>query len=223
MPCGQVVRQLRGLNKLTVAQLSDQTKAIGHRVAPRKIQQIEASEPTRYSILTSVAEALNVAVEKLLFDAEETSRRLMHALYLDRTSNDPDSVLLQAHLFSDDLRILVVGNPATIPFAGEFNGLQGAIRFFDLYFSLVQRSSLDPQPSIDVVAVNPISGVVVAELRGDIVRLRANPNRILTCKVKCTFRFENGKLAYFEDLFDTAAWEKFLGDTADADLRDEDV
>lgn len=215
IPVGRIVHQLRRDVGLTLDALAAKCDAFGG-ASKRKIQQVERSEPTSRLILEAIASALGVPYSVLVFDISATAETLIRDLYVRQ---DPTAINRLAHLIDEDLGMWISGDPAVIPFAGEFHGPEGLNEFFSLLFSVITPRENDPPPVIRDFVADFARGTVVVDLENDLVRLRANPKRMLSCKVKLTFQFRDSKLLYFEDLFDTAAWERFLSSNASGIVR----
>lgn len=209
-PLGHVVKTIRSAKRLTLDALSRTST-----VSKRKIQEIEQSRPTRLSIMNLLADSLEVDASSLIFDIGKAVRILIDEIYVRQNfswiEQHPD-------YFADDLKLLIHGDPQAIPFARTYHGRAGIFEFAEEFSRVVLKHDSDPLPQVHKVVVSEESGVVVVDLVNDLVRLRKNPSRTLCCKVKCTFRFENQKLVFFEDLFDTAAWQRFLSDTTDGHI-----
>ncbi|MCA9062906.1 MAG: helix-turn-helix domain-containing protein [Planctomycetaceae bacterium] len=210
VPVGTVVRKLRMDFKLTLDALASRSG-----LGKRTIQQIERSEGVRISTLELVATALSVPLHVLTFDIVETTHRLIDRLYFNYK---PEALHLNRDAIHDDVSFWISGDRKKIPFAGKFHRFEGAVSFFEKLFSVIELRSMDVPARITNLVVDHSTSTVVVDLEDDWVRLKGKPQRRLSCKVKCTFRYTDGRLIYFEDLFDTAAWEEFLGSDLPAEL-----
>jgi len=95
------------------------------------------------------------------------------------------------------------GDPNTIPWAGKRTGAEGALSFFQLLGGTLDFEVFEPGQFLD-------SGDTVTVLGRTRARNKTGGRGVFDCEWAHIFSIRNGKLARFQEFYDTAAIERAL-------------
>ena len=95
------------------------------------------------------------------------------------------------------------GDPATIPWAGTRTGPEGALSFFQALGGALDFEVFEPGRFLE-------SGDTVTVLGRTRARHKAGGHGVFECEWAHIFTIRNGKLARFQEFYDTAAIERAL-------------
>jgi ketosteroid isomerase-like protein len=111
--------------------------------------------------------------------------------------NRGDIPFILSHV-TDDSRWIVPGQG--VPIAGEYRGPEGVDRFFQILAETEQLTVFEPREFFS-------NGETVAVLGAEEMRVVTNGNTART-NWAMIFRLRDGKVAYWETCFDTAAYAR---------------
>ncbi len=106
----------------------------------------------------------------------------------------------------DDFTIKIAGDPASIPFAGEYHGLQEAERYYHLLFSFLEvPKDYDHRPLYQYI----VEGKNVVSMGQCWIHPIGRPLK-KPMKISCHFKFQRGKLILFDEFYDTHSAAKMI-------------
>ena len=197
---GDRITRLRHDCELTQEELAE---ASGYSV--RLVRKAEKGGTIRFSTLTALACALQrkgaaTSAADLCTDPVEIVQAFVEAYRLHEEKMVPQI----RHLLSEDLSVFIAGDPAIIPFAGEYSGPDGLQDFWNRFFALIERydkNALDLQYFVCGTEV-----VAYGTERGRIKGQDTDEPSWLSLK----FDVRNGLIVRFEDYFDTASAQAYI-------------
>lgn len=195
--------QLRKNRGWTQIQLADESG-----FSERLILKAESGTPISWPSIAALAQALStpqepVSVADLLNSTIDIAREFIVMMYRHQS----ETVQYTRHLLAPDAQFRVWGESAGMPFAGLYCGLEAGDQLFRHFFSLIETPPAhDPLPHYefytqqdDVVAW----GHTYLRPKGT---AEAPP-----MPISYLFRFQDDKIVYFEDRFDTTHGGQLLG------------
>lgn len=200
---GPAIRELRLGRGWTQDDLAEQS---GY--SRRLIQKAESGGSLAPATLAVLAETLGadkrpVGIENLTVSAVSLVRQFVEA----QNTHFPDVAPVVRHLLADDFVMWSAGNPNEIPFAGEHRGYEGLDHFFKQFCLL-----LTPHPDGFLRNVRYLAegNEVVCWLQAfaQVAGMDESPP-IWVCH---RYHIENGKIARFENHFDTQTGAEHLAE-----------
>lgn len=199
LPCnGALLRHLREQRGLTQAELA-------HRAgfSDRLIVKAESGKSLAADTLQVLAMTLTesgsppVTCDDLTTHPLALARRYIAAIY---TCNSGTEFIERTGDFLDrDVVFVISGNPAEIPFAGTWRGVDAIRKGFGLFFSLLESP---PNHEFDEHYQYLVQGNNVVIWGKSHLHPRGQP-LVEPMNVSNLLRFRTGKLYHFEDNYDT--------------------
>ncbi|MCA9258065.1 MAG: helix-turn-helix transcriptional regulator [Planctomycetales bacterium] len=163
----------------------------------RLVRKAESGASVMGVVLRDLAAALSspdspISPEDLSSDPEQMAKILLHAF----KQHEAEWVSQIRHLLSSQVTVRCAGDPAKIPFAGEWNGIDDVDRWVRIFFATMHHREKD--------YYNPrfiTQGNMVVAWGEDWYRVRGVEFPPLW--VSQRFVFERGQLVLLENLFDT--------------------
>lgn len=173
----------------------------------RLISKAESGQAISVSAIEVLAEALSidsdpVVWEDLVCDPVAVAREYFTALYRYQRQ----SFARIRHLLDEEVVVRASGDPAALPFAGEFRGLAEVERRFELFFA-----------ALEAPANRDYAGEHVYVAQGNVVNVSGDswwhpldrPCEPVLFSIRLTLR--RGKIRLVEELLDTLEWANRLG------------
>lgn len=166
----------------------------------RLISKAESGRSISSETVCNLAEALStdeepVYPEDLVCDPVESTKRYIAAVY----KHQRDFPTVVRHLLHDEIVIQMAGDPAQIPFAGRFEGIDGVQVFADRFFAILE-SPKDHDPGKWYQYIGQ-GNEVVAWGESWIHPIGQPMEKPMP--VTNLFRFRRGKIVYLDDRYDT--------------------
>lgn len=174
----------------------------------RLISKAEAGEPIRAQAISDLAEALSmpdepVYPEDLISDPVELAKAYIAAEYKEQKN------AFQAikHFLDEDIVLLLEGDPAIFPFAGEHRGHAGVERAFAIFFSVIQAPANHDHTPWYTFHTRGNEVIIWGE---SWLHPIGQPMRE-PIKLVHRMKFLRGKIAFIEVLYDSLAGARALG------------
>jgi transcriptional regulator with XRE-family HTH domain len=190
-----IVRQLRERRGWTQATLAEKS---GYSL--RLISKIESGEAASRQALEDIAEALSlpeehISYEDLISNPVGLARQYFAALH----QHQADLVDEIEHILDEDIVFIMAGDPAVIPFAGTYQGIEGVRELHRRFFGALEvPDGYDHLPHYSYTSNGTDVLVWGKSWLHPIGRPMSEP-----MPVSHLLRFRNGKLILFDDHFDT--------------------
>jgi transcriptional regulator with XRE-family HTH domain len=199
-----VVRQFRERRGWTQATLAEKS---GYSL--RLISKIESGETASRQSIEDIAEALTTAdervtVEDLISSPVGLARQYIAAIH----THQANMVDVIKHFLDDEVVFKMAGDPAVIPFAGTYHGLEGVRELTRRFFMCLEvPAGYDHAPHYSYTCNGTDVLVWGKSWLHPVGMPMGEP-----MPVSHLMRFRNGKLVLFDDHFDThRAAEMFAG------------
>lgn len=169
----------------------------------RLIRKAEGGGSVTLQTVRDIADALNtprtpVSYEQLLLDKLEMAK-----LVTTSYDNYGKSMLQKCHyVFSNDYIFNCPADPEQVPFAGEWQGVNGMQKFFDFFFSIFERRPGTLEPTYTVGEDCAVSHYL------DTLYVGGEP--LPPFWVNLHFQFRDGLITRLDDEFDTKNAADFL-------------
>lgn len=169
----------------------------------RLIRKAEAGGTVSLQSIQDIADTLStpqvpVSYEQLLLDKLEMAKLVTNSYDLFGKS-----MLKNCHyVFSNDYIFNCPADPEQVPFAGEWQSVQGMQRFFDLFFSIFERQPGTLKPAYTVGPDCAVSHYL------DTLYFGGEP--LPPFWVNLHFQFRDGLITRLDDEFDTKNAADFL-------------
>lgn len=188
---------------------TQQELAAASGYSERLVNKAESGRPISTSAIETLADALStdgdpVYLEDLVCDVVALAKEYIAALYVHQ-AQIVDNI---RHFLDDDVVFRVSGDPAVVPFAGEFRGIAEVERGFGVMFSVLEA----PRDHDYAACYSYLAKGKEVIVWGDswlhpIGRPLKEP-----MKISNRLTFQKGKLVLFEDVFDTLHAARALTD-----------
>ncbi|MFN8706011.1 MAG: helix-turn-helix domain-containing protein [Planctomyces sp.] len=190
-----IMRQLRERRGWTQATLAEKS---GYSL--RLISKMESGEPASRQALEDIAEALSLPEESITYEDLISSpiglaRQYIAALH----QHQLQMVDVIEHFLDENIVFIMAGDPAVIPFAGTYHGIEGVRELTRRFFGALQvPDGYDHLPHYSYTANGTDVLVWGKSWLHPIGQPMPEP-----MPVSHLLRFRNGKMILFDDHFDT--------------------
>ncbi|MFO0884501.1 MAG: helix-turn-helix transcriptional regulator [Pirellulales bacterium] len=177
--------------------------AVRSGYSERLIRKAEAGRPVKMQTIRDIADTLStpqspVSCEQLLLDKLEIAK-----LVTKSYDNFGSTMLLYcSHVFSSDYIFNCPADPAQVPFAGEWHGVKGMQKFFDIFFGIFERQ---PDTLVPTYTIGPNCAV-----SHYLDTLYVGGEALPPFWVNLHFQFRDGLVTRLDDEFDTKNAADFL-------------
>jgi transcriptional regulator with XRE-family HTH domain len=198
---GLIIREFRKSAGWTQKQLAERA---GY--SERLIRKAEKGGQLRDTSLAAIALAFQQAGLKVSFADLRTDAVAVVQTFIEAYQTREIEMLDRIrHVLSEDLEVFVAGDPATIPFAGNYNGPEGFQKFWNRFLASVEcghRMAL-----VDVQYFVRGQDIVAHCVEKD-RQTGHTPDGRSWLSLK--FRVRGGQIVRFEDYFDTASTQAHI-------------
>ncbi|WP_425397135.1 nuclear transport factor 2 family protein [Aeoliella sp.] len=198
---GETIRHHREHHGWTQQQLAQRA---GY--SARVVAKAEANGTLRPDTIDHLADALSTAArpvhpEDLVFSPKAIARQIMenYARYEKDCSRHCHEFL------ADDFELIVPGDASVLPFCGTYHGRDGFDKFWENFFSVMERHDKDIILRTMRVFAEGNNVVIFTRECGSFV---GQPGPHTSTPLAFLFEFERGKLKRMEDHFNAAAAEE---------------
>ena len=177
-------------------------------LSERLISKVESGKPISTRAIDLLATALSlpeepIYPEDLISDPLKLAKEIVEVMH---TRNKQAFGEIR-HLLDENIYFHVAGDPAVLPFAGEYHGIQEVALGFESYYSTLEASEEHPSTE-ETFSFVAEGNIVVAS--GDcwlhpIGRPMESPIEVMQ-----RMKFRCGKMYHFEEVFDTLKGAKML-------------
>ena len=198
--CGDVLRSLRRRRGMTQEELARRAGFSG-----RLIGKAEAGRSVSWFTIEVLAEALSTDEDAVSpYDLAASREAIVRKYVREYRAKERRFVEEMRPHLADDFVAVIAGDPREIPFAGEWPGAEGYLRFWGVFFDVFSRPDKEfYRPS---VLVDESCCVAMGRERV-VVNATGEPTESW---VTLRFEFERGLVRRVEHFFDTAGTEKAL-------------
>jgi len=199
VPCnGELVRHHRNRRGWTQPELA---KESGYTT--RLIAKAESGGALDCDTIETLADTLSteptsVYPEDLVYFPKLIARKILE----NYAEHERDCAIHCQQYLAEDFVLVVPGDPAILPFAGEYKGFAGFDEFWENFFSVMRR--YDKRVIIDSMRVIAEGNEVVV-MTNEIAAHVAQKETATPTPIGFIFEFERGKLKRLEDHFDAAS------------------
>lgn len=190
---------------------TQQDLAIASGYSERLINKAESGRRISTAAIEILAETLSlpeepISLEDLISDPVALAKEYFDGLYIHQES----IVSAIRHFLDEDVVFWIAGDPAIIPFAGEYRGIEEVERLFKIFFSIIQApEQMEWEPKVTYLTQGR-DVIVWGESWLHPIGAPMKKPMILTHRMT----FHKGKLVRFEDIFDTLEGARLLQEAA---------
>ncbi len=196
------LREQRGWSQSELAKIAGYSE--------RLISKAESGRPISKESVKILALTLSTPEEPISFEDLISDHVAIAKLYTETMYRyRADTFKVLGPYFAENIIFRVAGNPALIPFAGEHRGLAAVERAFAIFFSILEAPDDYDYESRHTYITQGRDVIVWGDSGFHPIGMPFQT----PVKTTIRMRFENGKIALFEDLFDTQLGERLLAES----------
>jgi len=166
----------------------------------RVIGKAEMGAPILRSTAEDIAEALQIEVNKIIFDPAGVAEAFVDAMH-----GPPQDFLDQIPKFFHADCVVNMAGPEEIPFSGIYHGVKGALKCFEIFYSILETPDHDHRPYYEYFGYDDF-----ALAHGETWTKPKGVTIDKPVKLSLKFKFKDGKIIRFDDIFDTDLAKKAI-------------
>lgn len=166
----------------------------------RVISKAENGNPIARSTAEDIADALEVSVEKFLFDPIEVAKEFVDGMHCS-----PKEFLRILPNFLHPEIIFNIPGPEEIPFSGTHHGIDEVVRCFTIFFDVLESPKHDHMDCYTFTGTRDMAIVHGESWIHPKGRPLVEPIHLIL-----KFEFRNGRIIRLDDIFDTDKGNKVI-------------
>lgn len=199
VPCnGELVRHHRNRRGWTQAELGKESGFTTRLVAKAESGGSLDCDTIETLAATLTTEASPVFPEDLVYFPKQLARKFIE----NYAEFERECAVHCRDFLAEDFMLVVPGDPAILPFAGEYHGYTDFEKFWKIFFSVMRRHN--KRTIIDSMRVIAEGNEVVV-LTNEMAAHIDQTDPVSPTPLAFVFEFERGKLKRLEDHFDVAS------------------